>query len=59
MISIPVTLTKSADEDANDTDEEEAEATVARGNDDHTTANIIELHLCLIISGFKYLSALY
>lgn len=57
--NLPVTLTKTADEDANDTDDEDAEATVAHGNDDHTTANVIELHLGLIISSFKYLSALY
>ena len=57
--NLPVTLTKSADEDANDTDDEDVEATVAHGNDDHATANITELHLCLIISMFKYLSALY
>ena len=40
---------KNADEDANDTDGEDAETAVAHGDDDHMTATIIGLHLCLII----------
>lgn len=53
--------TKNAAEDANDAHKEDAEATVAHGEDDndHAMANFTELHPCSILSIFEYLIALY